>query len=194
MTQTKSYYTQCHFRGQLDGEKILHVVRRHWFNIFIQFIPVIVFLFLWVTALILIPASFPTIIENYTTLFWFLASTFLIFIWFTAAVIWVDYYLDVWIITNLRIVNVEQKGFFLRHVSELRYWSVQDVTTKVGGMLPTLLNYGDITVQTAGTDIYFVFRSVPDPYAIKAEIINLQKKTNNQSLTELQQMIQNKQT
>jgi hypothetical protein len=68
---------------------------------------------------------------------------------------------------------VEQKGMFTRKVSELRYSRIQDVTTEVVGFLPTILNYGDVKIQTAAEEDEFLFRTVSDPYGVKGIIMNL---------------------
>ena len=71
------------------------------------------------------------------------------FLWLYGFLLWIDYWLDVWIVTDERVINIEQKGLFSRSVSELHFYNVQDVTTSVRGVIPTLLNYGDVEVQTA---------------------------------------------
>jgi hypothetical protein len=90
-------------------------------------------------------------------------------------IIWIDYYFDVWIVTNERIVNIEQKGLFSRGISELELENIQDITVEVLGIIPTFLNYGNLYVQTAAEKERFIFKHVPDPYAIKDLIMNLQK-------------------
>jgi hypothetical protein len=60
---------------------------------------------------------------------------------------WIDYYFDVWIITNERIINIEQKNLFIRTTSEVTLTRVQDVTATIGGFFPTLLDFGDVLVQ-----------------------------------------------
>ena len=121
-------------------------------------------------------------------LFYFLQTFFLLFIWIYGFVIWFDYYLDIWIITTHRIVNVEQKGLFSRQVSELKFNQIQDVSTDVKGFFPTILNFGDITVQTAAEQSRFLFRSVGDPYKIKSEIMTLQKKRTSNHAKESQEV------
>ncbi|MBP6975746.1 MAG: PH domain-containing protein, partial [Candidatus Moranbacteria bacterium] len=105
----------------------------------------------------------------------FLLNTFLLFIWLYVFLIWVDYYFDVWIITNERIVNIEQKGLFNREVSELQFSRIQDVTSVVDGFIPTILNFGDVYVQTAAEEERFVFRQIPDPYTIKDMVMQLSR-------------------
>lgn len=85
--------------------------------------------------------------------------------------VWIDYFFDVWIITNERIINIEQKGLFVRTVSELKFSRIQDVTSEVSGMIPTILNFGDVKIQTASEEDMFLFRHVPDPYHIKDVIM-----------------------
>ncbi len=85
----------------------------------------------------------------------------------------VDYYLDVDIVTNERVVDIEQNGFFHRTISELYLEQVEDVTAEVKGVLPTLFNFGNIYIQTAGERENFVFKSVPRPYETAKMIIDL---------------------
>ncbi len=170
-------YAKFHFRGQKEGEQIILMVRRHWFNILEQFFVVFLMLLLLVGSWFILPVFFPSIItSSFNVLFNFLRNLFGMFIWITFFLIWIDYYFDVWIITDKRIVNIEQKGLFNRMVSELELIRIQDVTTEVTGVIPTMLNYGDVFIQTAGENQRFIFRQVPDPYNIKDVIMNLQKR------------------
>lgn len=177
-----------HFKGQLPGEIILKVIRRHWFDIFWQYIPLSALLALLILSMMILPSLVP---DLYTSpqLFYFAHSLFLLALWLYAALIWVDYYLDVWIVTNKRVVNVEQKGLFMRDVSELRYNKIQDITTEVKGVIPTFLNYGNVYIQTAGEQLRFLFHNVPDPYSIKGQLVELQKRQRTQDLGEMEALL-----
>ena len=118
-----------------------------------------------------------------------LAILFALITWIFFFLLWIDYYFDVWIITNKRVVNVEQKGLFNREVSELELERIQDITTDVKGVIPTFLNYGDVYVQTAGKTERFDFADVPDPYGIKDIIMNLQKAKHLEENNELGEVI-----
>lgn len=122
----------------------------------------------------LIPMLFPGIIGSQNApIFFFLENSFLLFLWVTLFLIWIDVSFDVWIITEERIVNIEQKGLFTRRVSELRFHTIQDVTSEVNGVLPSILNYGDVLVQTAGENPRFIFRNIPNPIEVKDRIMQL---------------------
>ena len=166
-----------YFSSQNPNEKIISLIHRHWFNILVQYIPVFGLLSVMILSIIFYPYIFTDFADDSArTLFYFLQSLFLLLMWIYGFVIWFDYYLDVWIITTERVVNVEQKGLFSRKVSELKYSHIQDVSTDVKGFFPTILNFGDINVQTAAEQSHFIFRSVGNPYAIKAEIMAQQKR------------------
>jgi hypothetical protein len=53
--------------------------------------------------------------------------------------------------------------------------NIQDITVEVCGIIPTFLNYGNLYVQTAAEKERFIFKHVPNPYAIKDLVMNLQK-------------------
>jgi uncharacterized membrane protein YdbT with pleckstrin-like domain len=84
-----------------------------------------------------------------------------------------DYYLDTWIVTNERIINIEQKGLFSRIVSELHLNQVQDVTSETHGIVATFLSYGDVHIQTAGARERFNFKQIDNPEKIKQIITKL---------------------
>ena len=84
-----------------------------------------------------------------------------------------DYYLDINIVTNDRILDINQKGLFGRAVSELDLTRVQDVHSEIKGIIPTLLNYGKVEVQTAATEENFHFDQVPNPHKVRQRILEL---------------------
>ena len=121
-------------------------------------------------------------VANIMPIVLFIDNIVITHLWFYGFLMWIDYWLDVWIVTDQRVVNIEQKGLFSRHVSELHFHTVQDITSKVQGVIPTLLNYGDVEVQTAAEKTRFLFRHVPDPYAIKAMLVERQRDIYRESI------------
>lgn len=180
MFQTSHNY---HFQGQHENEAALHVIHRHWFNLFSHLFIVIFFSCLLLGSLLVLPILFPEMLDAKNWRFFvFVENTFFIFVWIYGFLIWIDYYFDVWIITNERVVNIEQRGLFVREISDLNFSRVQDVTTEVKGIIPTILNYGDVYIQTAGETERFVFRQVGDPYHIKDMIIQLSRESGKEDL------------
>jgi uncharacterized membrane protein YdbT with pleckstrin-like domain len=168
---------QYYFTAQHKNEQTIRIIHRHWFNMALQYIPV----FFMVFAIIISFVFYQDIISMFSSpsapiMFLFIQSFLVLFAWLYGFLVWFDYYLDIWIITTHRIVNVDQKGLFARSVSELEYKRIQDVSTDIKGFFPTILNYGNVIVQTAAEQSHFVFRSVGNPYEIKALIMKQIKK------------------
>jgi len=154
-----------------EGERVLYEVRRHWYVFFVEsFAIAVLFLVPWV-MFFGIGALNAQLSSDEGSLLFFFGVLWLFIAWITFMVIWTNYYLDVWIITNKRIIDIEQYGLFSRDLSEFRLDRIQDVTIEVKGILPTLLKFGDIHVQTAGESREFVIKSIPRPYKFRDVLI-----------------------
>lgn len=103
--------------------------------------------------------------------------------------LFIDYYLDVWIITNERIIDVQQKSFFARAISEQRLYRVQDITSEVHGFFPTIFKYGEVHIQTAGAKQRFLFHEVPRPEKVRNIIIKLSERSKSRHhISKIQQI------
>ena len=158
------------------GEHVVKETRKHWFLFLIELLPYVLLAF----APFILPKFFALAppLAPYAGFFDYqtpLARTGLgvwLLLWWTGA--WgafTRYFLNVWIFTNERIVNIKQHRYFSREVSSLFLSRVQDVTTEVTGVLPSLLNIGDIKVQTAAEDVEFVMRGIPRPEQMRDIIL-----------------------
>ncbi len=150
------------------GEKVEHVFRKHWIVCLTSILTFILFIFLYFLLSYLLPKEgdflpFYTLIR-YICIFFLLNFALISFL---------DYYLDIVILTNERIVEVEQKVLFGRSISELHLIDIQDVTSQTKGFLETLFNFGTVSVQTAGTTRYFVFKHLSNPRFIAQKITTL---------------------
>ena len=87
--------------------------------------------------------------------------------------IWILYYLNYQIITNERLVDVDQKNLLYHSTTEIHLAQIEDVSSEIKGILGNLFNYGHVYVQTAGTKTRFEFDYVPDPNAVVKQISDL---------------------
>ncbi len=160
-----------------ENEQILKVVRKHWFIIFAELF--------FMVMMAIVPFILFFVVKNFpilTELFKLESipvgplSTFIIAGWLVICVIasymiWTNYYLDLWIITDRRIVVVEQLSFFNRNISMFRIERLQDIEVKTAGLLQTFLNYGTLAAQTAGHfESNFNSSGLPDPRGLQAII------------------------
>lgn len=152
------------------------MLRRHWIILLAELLPVVFFLIGLVLFDVIGPYIFQMLPFVVSQSLFDLAESFLfLFFWIVLFVIWIDYYLDVWIVTDQRIVNIEQRGLFRREISELEHSKVQDVTTEIHGIIATVLKFGYVYVQTAAERSRFVFKQVPNPVLVRTLIMRLQK-------------------
>jgi len=157
-------------------ERTYAVVHRHWFDLASRFVIAALFLIL-ITAFSIYAARIMKVngtSELIPAIYFGTAMLYLI-TWLYSFFVWVDYFLDIWIITSARVINVEQKGFFARSTSELDYTHIQDVESEIQGIIQTIFNYGDVYVQTAGSQGKFMFRHVGRPEKIKTLVMHLNR-------------------
>lgn len=161
-----------HFVGQHEHENIKLLLRRHILVLIWNLVPPVVLGVIIITANIFLPLVFPNLSESAIRDFFPLAiNVFSLFAIGLTFLIFMDWYLDVWILTNERIVDIEQKGLFNRHVSEFEFFRIQDVTVEAKGVFATLFNFGNIRIQTAGERVEFIFSQVSSPYSVKDRIL-----------------------
>lgn len=170
-------YDKLNFKGKKANESVILVLRRHWLVFLFRFIPFLLLL-LGLTVFHAVGVSALGYLGLRLDVNWFylLESFLAILLWLSLFITWVNFYLDVWIVTDTRIVNIEQKALFNRHISELKHNKIQDVTSEVKGIIPTLFNYGDVFIQTAGSKQRFVFKQISNPANTRNIIMQLQKK------------------
>ncbi|MFH1182917.1 MAG: PH domain-containing protein [Candidatus Moraniibacteriota bacterium] len=168
-------YVQKIIKEGGERERLIIFLRRHWINLFVQLLPfLIIVLILFVSYILLYYFTSIKIIDPLEWQFIRLAvALFSLFLWSFVFVVFIDYYLDVWIVTDCRIVNIEQKGLFRREISELRLDNVQDLTTEITGMISTFFDFGDLYVQTAGKRERFQFKSIPHPERVRDVVLIL---------------------
>lgn len=158
------------------GEHAVTEARKHWLLFLLELLPyaiLIVLPFALPKLLVLAPpvASYADYLDYHSVLGRALLGVWLLCIWTGAWNAFTRYFLNAWVLTNQRVVAIKQNGFFRREVSSLFLSRVQDVTTNVEGVLPSLLNIGDITVQSAGAVDEFHMRGIPRPEQMRDIIL-----------------------
>jgi uncharacterized membrane protein YdbT with pleckstrin-like domain len=178
--------------GQLPDEKILGMYRRHPITVLglLAAFAVLILLPFGAYAYIKIVDS-PVLSSPDSGLLVILGGgIFLLFALLFIYQSFLDYWLDSWIVTNFRIINIEQHGLFSRTVSELRLYRVQDVTADVTGFMHSMLDFGQVYIQTAGEQERFIFQDVPHPNKIAKDVMNLAEQDRKEHLDEAMEAIE----
>jgi len=164
-----------HFPGQKPDEEIKFVVRKHWI------IQVKIFLFF------LVLASVPTLAylglqfgfefleltqnsKRWITLIYLLYMDLVLLL---TLIRWIEEELDIVIVTNERIISIDQVSFLHRTISETELSQVQDVKHVAKGVMANVLGFGSLEVQTAAQKIMFMIKNVEKPYEMARSIIDL---------------------
>ena len=155
------------------NEQIILTARRHWFFLAIALLkPLLLSLVPWLVAFAL--AFFDLSMANqqaFSFLFWYFAWLFWFLCFGWSVLIWLDRYLDLWILTNQKIIDIQQMGLFKRLIMTYGIDNIQGVAVKTGGPLATFFKYGDAEIKIAGQANAVVFRQIPDAALVQDKIL-----------------------
>ncbi|MDD5145746.1 MAG: PH domain-containing protein [Candidatus Pacebacteria bacterium] len=153
------------FRNQQPGETTVFVSRRHWI---VLLGPVVFFILLM---------ALPSVVNHFISsqswyslfsgLFEFLTRVYFLILWILLFYNIMLFSLNTVVVTNKRVIENQQKGFFKYTLNEVYLDKIQDISVNISGVFSTLLSYGDIEIQSAGTQNKFYFRTLPHPQKIK---------------------------
>lgn len=146
------------FEEKDSNEEIILVLRPHWFTnvgwIFITFIAIILPFFINLPSLL---SSVRPSFQIAGVLFWYLVTFVYAFEKF------LSWYFDVFIITDERVIDINFNNLLVKHFAEAKISMIQDISSKVIGFFPTMINYGTVLIQTASEVNQIVFENVSSP-------------------------------
>lgn len=160
------------FEGQWPDEKVHLLIRQHWMILALELLSFFI--------IALIPLTISDLIEDavmrmgLSELIWFVVTAYYIIWWFGLFYRLMLYLLDTWIVTDHRIVDSNQKAFFDRKVAETKLSRIQDIAASTRGILQTFFDYGNVEIQTAGTEAKILLRNVANPEQIRETILKLE--------------------
>lgn len=152
------------FDGQREGEVVQFVFRRHLLTakkgfafLVIMFIVGFLPLLIW---------------RGNPQIFWFFIGMLLIGIagCLYSYLLW---YFSVYIVTDQRIRQISQKGFFKKTVVDLGLDKIQSISYGVPGLIAGIFGYGTILIQTGVGDL--VISEVKTPAKIYDKLQNVMK-------------------
>jgi len=151
-----------------EGEQILSVIKRYgltffWWWIFILLLFVVPFFFMfwlfqhgwWGQTLFTIPVllGILTIVRT-------------LFLWQR----------NILIITTHRLIDIDQRGFFDKIVSDIPYDQVEDVMGRIKGFWGTIFRYGNLVIQTGSGKVQVIIDKIKQPTFLQQEINEIREK------------------
>ncbi|QQG44495.1 MAG: hypothetical protein HYW86_01090 [Candidatus Roizmanbacteria bacterium] len=153
------------FENQHEDEKVFLFLRAHLATQITWIISVVI-LFILLLIFDFLAASFigfrQLLVINIFAIIFMLS-----FAWLN----YLHWFFNVGIITDERIIDIDFNNILYREINSARLKSIEDITSKGVGFFGSLFNYGDIFIQTAGTETNIEFYHVPDPSKV-THIIN----------------------
>lgn len=156
-------------------EKIVRTIRRDPITFVPYVLIFIILMFVPVGVFWLINTMFPGILtgtNSYPIVILF-ASTYYLCLYLFFYSYFVAFYLDMWVITNDRLIDVRQISLFAKSIAELDLYQIQDATSEVKGFFASVFNYGNVTLQTAGSIPKFIIFNTPNPHEIRQLLLDL---------------------
>ncbi len=163
----------------LPGEKVVLKLRKHWIILLRDTIGTIILAFLPFLLLAVLQIFAPQYVSfnGYLAYMSFVTTLWLLVIWMALAVIWTDYYLDLWIVTDKRIISVDQISLFNRKVTTLSHDRIQEIIVKEENFMQAFFHYGKLDIETASpTDGDATMEGIPGPESVRRVIMDQQAK------------------
>lgn len=132
------------FEGQHDDEEVHFIFRRH---------PVAMRKGFYMLLIPFLVASLPVLFWPgnidllWVALFGFAVGLMLFFYH------WISWYFSVFIVTNMRLRQVTQKGFFSKSVIDVGISKIQNISYNVPGFSAAVFGFGTLVVQTYVGDL-----------------------------------------
>jgi len=150
-----------------EGERVLAVERAAWVTVILPFLIASLF--------VLAPLFFTTPLLRIGTLGFIIIGTSEALGIFIAARVLVIWRGSVLAVTERRLIVVRRKGFFEREVVELPFARVHEVSYRVKGPFATLLGYGTLLVESAGSAEPICMDCVSSPARLQDLLTELQE-------------------
>jgi len=163
-------YPDIKFESYEPGEKIILLLRSHPFTQTGWIFNVFVLLIILFSVNFILPSFF-----SFNKIFVFncFGLVFILsFIWMNI----LNWYFNVGIITNKRIIDIDLHGIIYKEITSARLDRIQDITVKSGGYFESFFDYGTIFIQTAGTEANVEFIDIPYPGLVVQKINKLLSK------------------
>lgn len=157
---------EYNFRGKRSNENVFLVIRRHpWL-----LMPIVWFWLIMAGAVLASLYFFGASQVTTYTIFIVLVLGFgyTFYIWF----IWNN---GIYVISDQRVIRIEQLGIFNREISEAEVDRIQEISTEIRGPIRTMMNFGDVKLQTASKEGKVLLKDVASPYDIQQQIVRVQR-------------------
>lgn len=161
-----------HFPGQKENEFIKYLIHKHWI-IYVRLFSFVLVTFLLPAAIyfgILFGANLNSNTERILTVCFLMYLEIVALITFIR---WLEDELDLIIVTNERVISIDQVTFLHRTISETELVQIQDVKHVSKGVWSNVFGFGSLEIQTAADKIVFIINDIANPYQMARNIMDV---------------------
>lgn len=150
-----------------EGEEIAEVVRQYPLSLFWQ----IIFAFI----LVILPFFLMFLLLSWGSIGLFLFAFLLAVALFYSLKVFNNWYFNIFIITNYRIIDIDQKKFFDKTVSGITYDKIQDISYHQKGLGQTLFKYGSVQLQLVNANTKIKLEKIYQPEKVQQLLTEMQR-------------------
>lgn len=164
------------FDQQEDNEVIELFLRQHWIvNVFWIFTSL--FLLVLPPVFLQIESIFDLNLTSHIPTTVFLGSLMVYYLILLAYAFeqFLSWYFNVYIVTNMHIVDVNFYSLLSKEVVEISLSDIEVIAHNVAGIFGSLFHYGDVEIETAAETKQILFEKVPRPDLVTDRIQDLQR-------------------
>lgn len=167
--ETRSILT---FDGQQEGEVVLNLTRQHWVALVHQLMPTLGFALLWLLITLTIAILVQDDPEAWERTFLWSIPGFIVLM-FYAFWKYLDWWTDLYIFTNRRVIVVERTVGFMARRLETPLTKIQAIRVDTPNPVEAWLGYSDMLISTAAQGVQSTMKLdyLQDADTIAAQIL-----------------------
>ncbi len=167
------YRPNMSFEGQNRNEKVYIMARRHWLTNVGWIINNVIYIMLPLLVGLLFNVFDPKLPPVNGQVFSVLVLGYYSLVFTNIFKNFVDWYFDIYFVTNERVMDVIFKPFASYQIEEIPLNSIESVREKTPGVLAAIFNFGNITITTEAHDRSMVFPYISKPTKVRDIISDL---------------------
>jgi uncharacterized membrane protein YdbT with pleckstrin-like domain len=146
-----------------EGERVICEIKRHPVGLWGLYASSLALIILMALGVALVPNFFPDASQSAKAALAFGALIMAVLVLLYAYVARVVYLGNRWIVTSDSLTQITQVGLFRKMSSQLSLANLEDVSVDQNGLLPSMIGFGTLKVETAGERSKFMFPFCPKP-------------------------------
>lgn len=167
------YRPTMSFEGQNRNEKVYIMARRHWLTNVGWIMNNVIYIMLPLLVGLLFNVFDPKLPAVNGQVFSVLVLGYYSLVFTNIFKNFVDWYFDIYFVTNERVMDVIFKPFASYQIEEIPLDSIESVREKTPGVLAAIFNFGNITITTEANDRSMVFPYISRPTKVRDIISDL---------------------